>query len=224
MGVKQQHITGTCSTDSPAVQEVFVLFSEKLSYLRRDVTIRASVDKCHAWLINFFKGHVLHSMQMTGRPYCILHTFILNETAGRFFSHQISLTQDMHKKYIPLLVLIFNSGLFLLTLESYITGCMCTEAGDPVTCAQAHHQVEGQQLTALFANWVSLWSRLIRKDIACDWKERESQKSGQGLHIMNIAISVAKSRSKMVNKNINLSTCLQPSTSILAASTTFQRS
>lgn len=129
----------------------------------------------------------------------------------------------MHNKCISLLVLIFNSSLLLATLESYITGCMCIEEGEyPVMCVQAYSRLKGQQLTALFANWVSLWPRLIRKLIACDWKERESQKSGQGLHIMNIAISLAKSRSKMVNKDINLSTCLQHSTSILAASITFR--
>ena len=62
MGVKQQYIAGTCFIDSPAVHEILVLFSEKLSYLHHDVMILTSVDKCHAWLINFSKGHVLHSM------------------------------------------------------------------------------------------------------------------------------------------------------------------
>lgn len=105
-------------------------------------------------------------------------------------------------------LVLFNSSIPCQRMESCIIGYVC-ERGWVPTSAQTQQRLEGQQLPALFANRVLLWSRLIRKHIACDWKERESHKWGQGLHNMNIGFSLAKSRSSVVNKSINLSTCLQ---------------
>lgn len=156
---------------------------------------------------------------MTGRPFC--STVYLKWNTLNFFHIRFdSFWFKINRINIWFLVLLFNSSMFCQRMESCIMGYMCERGWLPMG-TQTQQCLEGQQLPVLFVNWVLLWSRLIRKHFACDWKERESHKWGQGLHNMNIGYALAKSRSNMVNKNINLSTCLQDLTSTVAENLAF---